>query len=50
MTNGLDLNQLHTVQVVPVTPFDKEGQVTPLNDNLTLAKVIQTRIKRLLNF
>ena len=27
MTNGLDLNQLHTVQVVPVTPFDKEGQV-----------------------
>ena len=27
MTNDLDLNQLHTVQVVPVTPFDKEGQV-----------------------
>ena len=27
MVNDLDLNQFHTVQVVPVTPFDKEGQV-----------------------
>ena len=28
MTNALDLNQLHTVQLVPVTPFDEEGQVS----------------------
>ena len=27
MANVLDLNQLHTVQVVPVTPFDKGGRV-----------------------
>ncbi len=29
MTKDLDLKQFHTVQLVPVTPFDKEGQVNP---------------------
>jgi len=29
MTKDLDLKRFHTVQLVPVTPFDKEGQVNP---------------------